>query len=91
MLEDVLQIFTLNEPVDYLITMQVLSIPEWRPSKDGYEMQFATNHLGHFYLTLLLTPLLLKSAPSRVINLASIAHSSAPKLIMIRIILLLMV
>ena len=71
----------LNEPIDYLINNAgVMAIPEWRPSKDGFEMQFATNHLGHFYLTTLLTPLLLKCTPSRVINLASSAHSQSPKI-----------
>eukprot|EP00486_Rosalina_sp_Unknown_P015117 CAMPEP_0201579072 /NCGR_PEP_ID=MMETSP0190_2-20130828/26332_1 /ASSEMBLY_ACC=CAM_ASM_000263 /TAXON_ID=37353 /ORGANISM="Rosalina sp." /LENGTH=478 /DNA_ID=CAMNT_0048012999 /DNA_START=452 /DNA_END=1888 /DNA_ORIENTATION=+ len=57
-----------------------MAVPEWRGSKDGYEMQFATNHLGHFYLTTLLTPLLLKCTPSRVVNLASSAHSQSPKI-----------
>ena len=45
---------------------------------DGIEMQFAVNHLGHFYLTQNLLPLLEKSGtkdkPSRVVNLSSIAQ-----------------
>jgi NAD(P)-dependent dehydrogenase (short-subunit alcohol dehydrogenase family) len=41
---------------------------------DGFELQFATNHLGHFLLTNLLTPLLLAGAPSRVVNLSSGGH-----------------
>ena len=41
---------------------------------DGFELQFGTNHLGHFLLTNLLTPLLLAGAPSRVVNLSSGGH-----------------
>ena len=41
---------------------------------DGFEMQFGTNHLGHFLLTCLLVPALLAGAPSRVVNLSSGGH-----------------
>ena len=44
---------------------------------DGFELQFGTNHLGHFLLTNLLTPLLIAAAPARVVNLSSGGHRSS--------------
>src|SRR5262245_30853810 len=47
---------------------------ERRVSKDGLEMTFAVNHLGYFLLTNLLCDLLVKSAPARVVTVASVGH-----------------
>jgi NAD(P)-dependent dehydrogenase (short-subunit alcohol dehydrogenase family) len=44
-------------------------------SADGYELRFAVNYLAGFVLTLRLLPLLRKSAPARVVNVASIGQS----------------
>jgi NAD(P)-dependent dehydrogenase (short-subunit alcohol dehydrogenase family) len=41
---------------------------------DGFERQFGTNHLGHFALTGLLMPALLRAATPRVVSIASIVH-----------------
>jgi len=41
---------------------------------EGFELQFGTNHVGHFLLTCLLAPALEAGAPSRVVNLSSGGH-----------------
>ena len=51
----------------------VMAIPR-RETQDGYEMQFGTNHLGHFALTGLLLPVLLATAQSRVVTTTSVAR-----------------
>lgn len=43
---------------------------------NGLEMNFGVNHVGHFLLTKLLLPLLIASAPSRVVVVSSDIHSS---------------
>ena len=51
----------------------LMAIPLTRTA-DGFEMQFGTNHLGHFALTGLLLPALLKAEAGRVVTVSSISH-----------------
>ena len=51
-----------------------MGIPERKLNSHGAEMTWGVNHLGHFYLTFLLWPKLIKSAFFRIINISSISH-----------------
>ncbi len=63
-----------SEPLDLLVNNAgVMGIPRSQ-TKDGFEMQFGVNHLGHFALTGLLMPRLLKADGPRVVTLSSTAH-----------------
>lgn len=53
----------------------ILALPERRTSGNGFEMQFAVNHLGHFALTGRLLPSLLRARSPRVVTVSSLAHS----------------
>jgi retinol dehydrogenase-12 len=49
-------------------------------TKQGFELTFGVNHLGHFLLTQLLLPKLLEQPHSRVVNVSSKAHYSAARI-----------
>lgn len=50
----------------------VMATPQ-RQTKDGFELQFGTNHLGHFALTAQLMDVLLRTPNSRVVNVSSLS------------------
>ena len=61
--------------VDLLINNAGVMYPPKQTTADGFELQFGTNHLGHFALTGLLLPNMLEVKGSRVVVVASIAHN----------------
>lgn len=62
------------DQLDILINNAGIMMVPYATTEDGFERQFATNHLGHFALTGLLLDLLLKTPGSRVVNVSSAAH-----------------
>jgi NAD(P)-dependent dehydrogenase (short-subunit alcohol dehydrogenase family) len=68
----------IDVPVDLLVNNAgVMAPPRRRHTADGHELQFQTNHLGHFALTGLLLPRLLATPAPRVTTVASLAHRGA--------------
>ena len=68
------QILATHDRIDLLINNAgVMGIPE-RKTVDGYEMQFGVDHLGHWSLTALLMPALLRGGAARIVTVTSTAH-----------------
>lgn len=63
--------------LDVLVNNAGLATRRREVTEDGIERTLAVNHLGPFLLTNLLLDLLLKSAPARVVNVASVEHYHA--------------
>jgi len=63
-----------NEVLDILINNAGLMGCELTRTAAGWELQLATNHIGHFLLTCLLVPALRSAAPARIVNLSSAGH-----------------
>ena len=72
-----------SDKLDILINNAgVMALPA-STTKDGYEIQFGTNHIGHFFFTKLLMPTLQRTAEDkrdvRIVNLSSKGHELPPK------------
>ncbi len=82
---DLASLASVREVTDWLVASErrldilvnnagVMALPQRELTKDGFERQFGTNHLGHFALTGLLIPALLRAPAPRVVTVASMAH-----------------
>ena len=65
------------DSLDLLVNNAGVMTPPYAKTKDGFELQFGSNHLGHFALTGRLLPLLLRTENSRVVTLSSLAHRNS--------------
>jgi NAD(P)-dependent dehydrogenase (short-subunit alcohol dehydrogenase family) len=60
------------EKLDILINNAgIMAVKEYRESKEGIEMQFVANHVGHFLLTNLLMKKILAAEEARIVNVSS--------------------
>ena len=63
------------DPLDLLVNNAgVMTPPRYQQTSDGFELQFGTNHLGHFALTGRLLPALMAARAARVVTVSSLAH-----------------
>jgi NAD(P)-dependent dehydrogenase (short-subunit alcohol dehydrogenase family) len=64
-----------NGPLDILVNNAgVMAIPQRQLSAQGHELQFATNHLGHFVLALGLHDALASAHHARIVSVSSVGH-----------------
>lgn len=63
--------------LDLLINNAGVMVPPHTKTKDGFELQFGTNHLGHFALTAHLLPMVMATPLSRIVTVSSIAARRA--------------
>jgi NAD(P)-dependent dehydrogenase (short-subunit alcohol dehydrogenase family) len=63
-----------HSTIDVLMNNAGVMACPFQRTVDGFEMQFGTNHLGHFLLTALLSPAVLAGDDPRIVNLSSAGH-----------------
>jgi len=66
----------IHTKLDVLLNNAGIMMTPYFTTKDGFEGQLGTNHLGHFALTGLLLDVILDTEGSRIVNVSSAAHKS---------------
>ncbi|KAG2175316.1 hypothetical protein INT44_007804 [Umbelopsis vinacea] len=71
-----------SEPIDVLINNAAIMASPYYTTKDGFEAQLGTNHIGPFLFTNLILPKILasKTGAPRIVNVSSMAHVCSPVL-----------
>lgn len=70
---------TTGRPLHLLVgNAGIMALPELTRDARGHELQFATNHLGHFRLAARLWPALVQAKGARVISVSSMGHRFSP-------------
>ena len=64
-----------GDKIDILVNNAGIMMIEESITVDGNEKQMQVNHIGQFLLTQLLMPKLIGSAPARIVNVSSLAHT----------------
>lgn len=67
-------VLTAHGALHGLVNNAGIMAPPYGQTRDGFETQFGVNHLGHFALTGLLLPALLRADGARVVTISSLAH-----------------
>lgn len=67
-----------TQPLHILVNNAGVMAPPLTRTQDGHELQFGTNHLGHYLLARLLRPAFAAAEGTRIVSLSSIAHQIAP-------------
>jgi len=69
-----------SEPIDVLINNAAIMASPYHTTKDGFEAQFGTNHIGPFLFTNLILPKVLasKTGAPRIVNVSSVGHVISP-------------
>lgn len=66
--------------LDVLVNNAGIMFAPFALTTDGFESTFAVNHLGHFLLTELLTPMMIRTGNARIVIVSSVAHEWAGRL-----------
>ncbi len=72
------RILARDEPIDLLINNAGVMACPFSKTQNGLELQFGANHIGHFLMTCLIAPAVLRAAPARIVNVSSLGHTRGP-------------